>query len=193
MAGAVFTSLLAPWQGRVLLGWDTAAIVFLLWVWGDIRGRDAKATAEIATSEDDSRAIADLMLIGASVASLAAVLLALVKAASLHGGPKAVLTIIAIGSVMVSWAVVNTVFTLRYAHLYYGEPPGGIDFHDDRDPRYIDFAYVAFTIGMTYQVSDTELNSGDIRHTALRHALLSYVFGTAIIATMINVLAGALR
>ncbi|MEO7556753.1 MAG: DUF1345 domain-containing protein, partial [Acidimicrobiales bacterium] len=66
----------------------------------------------------------------------------------------------------------------------------GIDFNDDAEPDYRDFAYLAFTIGMTYQVSDTDLKTKEIRRTALRHALLSYVFGTAIIAVMINVVAG---
>ena len=68
-----------------------------------------------------------------------------------------------------------------------------MDFNQDEDPTYRDFAYLAFTIGMTYQVSDTNLTDGRIRATALRHALLSFVFGTAIIATMINVVAGLLH
>ena len=67
---------------------------------------------------------------------------------------------------------------------------GGVDFNEDRRPRYSDFAYLAFTIGMTFQVSDTDLTSKAMRTTALRHALLSYVFGTAIIATTINLIAG---
>ena len=52
---------------------------------------------------------------------------------------------------------------------------------------------MAFTIGMTYQVSDTELNSRAIRSTALRQALLSYLFGAVIIAMTINVVAGLLK
>ena len=190
LVGGLFASPFAPWQASVLLGWDTAALVYMTGVWADIRGTDSKSTAEISTREDNSRAIADLLLIGASLGSLAAVLLVLVKAASLQGVSKAVLTVIAIVSVFLSWAVVHTVFMLRYAHLYFSEPPGGIDFHDKRDPTYVDFAYVAFTIGMTYQVSDTELTAQKIRQWALRHALLSYLFGTVIVATMINVIAG---
>jgi uncharacterized membrane protein len=79
---------------------------------------------------------------------------------------------------------------LHYAHLYFSEPSGGIDFHDNLEPTYIDFAYVAFTIGMIFQVSDTDLNARPLRRSALRHSLLSYVFGTVIVATMINVIAG---
>jgi uncharacterized membrane protein len=84
---------------------------------------------------------------------------------------------------------VHTVFTLRYANLYYSGKAGGIDFNQPDLPTYTDFAYLAFTIGMTFQVSDTSLRSGIIRRTALRHALLSYLFGTGILATTINLVA----
>ncbi|TMK44127.1 MAG: DUF1345 domain-containing protein, partial [Actinobacteria bacterium] len=115
----------------------------------------------------------------------------LVKASSEHGGAKALLTVVAVVSVFLSWAVVHMTFTLRYARLFFTGPRGGIDFHDDdRDASYLDFAYVAFTIGMTYQVSDTDLTNRQIRSAALRHALLSYLFGTVIIAMTINVIAG---
>ena len=43
---------------------------------------------------------------------------------------------------------------------------------------------------MTFQVSDTNIQNGQIRATALRHMWLSYLFGTVIIATTINLVAG---
>jgi uncharacterized membrane protein len=92
-------------------------------------------------------------------------------------------------SVVLAWAIVHTVYTLRYADLYYSLG-GGIDFNANDDPDYRDFAYLAFTIGMTYQVSETNIQSNFLRRTALKHALLSFVFGTAIIAMTINVVAG---
>jgi uncharacterized membrane protein len=190
LVGGVLVSPLSSWEASILFGWDTAALVYLIGVWSDIRGTDTEATAEIATREDSSRASADLMLIGASLGSLAAVLLVLAEAAHSRGIVKAVLSVFAIVSVFLSWAVVHTVFMLHYAHLYFSEPSGGIDFHDNSEPTYIDFAYVAFTIGMTFQVSDTDLNTRPLRRSALRHALLSYVFGTVIVAAMINVIAG---
>ena len=78
-----------------------------------------------------------------------------------------------------SWAAVHTVFTLRYAQLFYrgGGNGSGIDFNEDDPPDYRDFAYLALTIGMTFQVSDTDLGSKAIRRTALRHALISWIFG----------------
>jgi len=97
---------------------------------------------------------------------------------------------LSLASVALAWATVHTLFTTRYARLYYTGPDGGIDFNEADPPRYADFAYVAFTIGMTFQVSDTDLRTDEIRRTALRHALLSYVFGVVVIATTINLVAG---
>jgi uncharacterized membrane protein len=88
---------------------------------------------------------------------------------------------------------VQTVFTSRYARLYYSHPAGGIDFNQEAPPRYSDFAYLAFTVGMTFQVSDTDLQTSAVRATALRHALLSYLLGAVILATTINLISGLIR
>jgi uncharacterized membrane protein len=150
---------------------------------------DAAATAKHAAIEDLSRSTADLILILASVVSLIGVGLSLLEASDTEGLEKAMIVGVASVSVILSWATVHTVFTLRYARLYYGAG-GGIDFNGDRAPTYTDFAYLAFTIGMTYQVSDTSIASKAIRRTALRHAYMSYLFGTVVVAMTINVVAG---
>jgi len=80
--------------------------------------------------------------------------------------------------------------TPRGTPVYYIDEDGGIDFNEPDPPTYLDFAYLAFTIGMTFQVSDTDLTHKVIRATALRHALLSYLFGAIIVATTINLVAG---
>jgi len=130
-----------------------------------------------------------VFLLVAAVASLLAVGLVIVTAGG--GGLAQGLQVgLGVASVILSWTVVHTVYTLRYARLYYGGSDGGVDFNADDPPRYADFAYLAFTIGMTYQVSDTDLKTKEIRGTALRHALLSYLFGTVIVATTINLVAG---
>ena len=97
-------------------------------------------------------------------------------------------------TIFLSWGVIHTVYALRYARLYYAAPVGGIDFkHKGYDPCYRDFAYVAFTVGMTYQVSDTDIGAHEIRYTVLRHALLSFFFGAVILATTVNVIASLLN
>lgn len=183
----------APWQVTVLAGWDVVAAVFLVWLWAAALRLDADGTRTHATRDDPSRFTADLLLLSASVACLAGVGFTLLKASSAKGGAEAGLVAIAVASVVLSWSVVHSIFTLRYARLYYGDRPGGIDFNEDEPPAYRDFAYLAFTIGMTYQVSDTNLQTKSIRSTALRHGLLSYLFGTVIVAMTINVVAGLLK
>jgi uncharacterized membrane protein len=180
-----------PWQVSVLGGWDATALAFVAVVWFEVRGKDSAATEALATREDDSRTAADLVLIAASIASLVGVGFALLKAAAESGPPHVLIIALAVVSVVLSWASVHTVFMLRYARIYYAHG-GGIDFHVEERPNFGDFAYVALTIGMTFQVSDTDLTTKPIRTTALRHALLSYLFGVAIVAMTINVVAGLL-
>ena len=192
-AVGIASAFVLPWQAAVLTGWDTAAGVFLVWVWGTVARLGGEETASVATREDPNRAVADLTLVGASIGCLVGVGFTLVKAAHSEGSAAGGLVALAVASVVISWAVVHTVFMLRYARLYYGDPVGGIDFNEDIPPDFSDFAYLAFTIGMTYQVSDTDLTKRPLRRTALRHALLSFLFGTFIVAMTINVVAGLLK
>jgi len=173
-----------------LIGWDILAVVFCGWVWFTVWRLDAEATARHARQEEPSRDLADLVLLGAAVASLAAVGAVLVGAGSTGGNLEYFEAGLALISVFVSWTVIHTVFTLKYARLYYAGTPGGIDFNESGAPDYADFAYLAFTIGMTFQVSDTNIGSKPIRRTALRHAWLSFPLGAVIIATVINLVSG---
>jgi uncharacterized membrane protein len=194
-AGALafgLTWTLVPWQVALLAGWDAAAALYIAWVWLSLRRKDAEVTRELATSEDSSRAAADIVLISASVANLVGVGFALLEASSKSGPVQVTITAIALLGVALSWIAVNTVFTLRYAHLYYGDLPGGISFNDEDPPTYAEFAYLAFTVGMTYQVSDTAVTARPIRRALLRHALLSYLFGVVVLAVTINFVAGLL-
>jgi uncharacterized membrane protein len=180
----------ASWPVSVIVGWVAAAGVYLAWVWRSISGADAQRTAALATLEDPSRLTAELLLVAASGASVVAVALALIEANSDTSLVRMLTAAVAAVCLVVSWTTVNTVYTLRYARMYYGNEPGGIEFgEDDPRPAYSDFAYLAFTIGMTYQVSDTPLGSKEMRATALRHALLSFVFVTSVVAMTINIVA----
>lgn len=178
----------ASWSVSVLIGWATLTLVFLGWVWTTILYKDAKATERLALAEDDSRAAADAVILGASVVSLVAIFVTLAQAAKSSGGHAVFLAVVAVISIVLGWAAIQTTFTLMYARLFYTPPSGGIEF-EDGDPDYRDFAYTAFTIGMTYQVSDTGISQKRVRHVVVRHAMLSFVFGTTIIAVAINAVA----
>jgi uncharacterized membrane protein len=188
VAGAL--AAFSPWQVAVLSGWIVASATFVARVWMRIHRLDGKATAAVATREDGSRTAAHIMVNGASVTSLVGVGVTLARASNTSGATRFVFTLAAILTVLTSWLLVQTVFTLRYAHAYYGVPVGGIDFNTEtEDPDYHDFAYLAFTIGMTFQVADTNLTTSLMRRLTLRHALLAYLFGAVILATTINVAA----
>lgn len=187
---AALTLVSGSWSYALVVGWIAAAFTYTAWVWLRIHKLNAKETETHATREDPSRGMADTLLVLASIASLAIVGVVLVRAATFVGPSRMVLAGLAIVSVGLSWALIHTLFTLRYAFLYFDGTPGGVDFNQDDAPDYGDFAYLAFTLGMTYQVSDTSIGNSEIRRTALRHALLSYLFGAVILATVINLVAG---
>ncbi len=188
---AAITAVVGNWLFAPAIGWDATAIVFTSTVWLGIWPLPAQTTAARATREDPSRATSDLLTLGAAVASLAAVGIVLVHAHGMHGVEQGMLAFLGLLTVAVSWLTVHTIFTLRYAQMYYAEPVGGIDFNQkDELPAYRDFAYLALTIGMTFQVADTNLKTSNMRGTVLRHALLSYLFGSIVLAAAVNLIAG---
>jgi uncharacterized membrane protein len=187
---AAIVAVLGPWWLIPLAAWDGSALVFLLWMWHTLWPMDAHKTSQRARREDPARGAREAALIAASVTSLLAVGLVLVRASSTTGLDKGLLVGMGVVSIVLSWSLVHTVFTLRYAALYYAGEPGGVDFNEESSPCYSDFAYLSLTIGMTFQVSDTDLQTKGIRRTAIGHALLSYMFGALIIATTINLIAG---
>ncbi len=183
----------SSWGVSFSLGWCGVAFVVLVWTWAIIWRLNAHDTMLRARQEDLTRGASDLALLVASVASLVAVGYTLVQAGKSTGGTKAELITLAISTIVLAWLSVHTIYTVRYGDLYYRDSVGGIDFNEpDPQPDYHDFAYLAITIGMTFQVSDTSLQTKDLRRTALRHALISYLFGAVILAVTINVVASLL-
>ena len=112
----------------------------------------------------------------------------MIQSSNRHGDPVSIaLVILGVLGTMVAWALVNTVYAFKYARMYFVDHHGsGFDFNQDSSPTYSDFAYLAFTIGMSYGVSEVEPNTTGTRRKALMHALLSYFFGTVLIAVAIN-------
>ena len=199
LIGVIVAMAVTPfvtWPLAVLVGWDAAGLTFLIAVLPVIVRADGSRTKRVATREDETRDTAGLLVQASCAASLVSVALALGFAKHESGGRRTLIVTIAIITMILSWTVVNSVFTLRYADLFYrstGQTDRVIDFGYGADagpPDYRDFAYLAFTIGMTYQVSDTALHDRRLRGTVLYHAFLSYFFGVVIVATGVNVIAG---
>lgn len=174
------------WRYGLLTGWMVGAATFVGWTWVTVWPLGPEQTAVHAGRDDRGRDLLDVLVLAAAVASLGAVAILLLDKAN-NSGLDAVLSL---GSVALAWLTVHTVYLTRYASLYYDGTPGGIDFNEDDEPQYSDFAYLAFTLGMTFQVSDTDLKTKVIRATALRHALLSFLFVAIILAVTINLVAG---
>ncbi len=177
----------AQWTAHLLVGWIVGALAFCIPLLRMAFRLDASATADVLEGAEGGRTETDVIVVIAAVASLGAVALMLLGKGS--GGAasdrafEGLLSVLAVGA---GWLAVHSVYILRYARHYLVNEPGCIDFNCDDPPRLSDFAYLSFTLGMTYQVSDTDLKTPAVRHLVLRHTLLAYVFGTVIVAATIN-------
>lgn len=185
-AAAVAVALLGLARLAALVGWAVAVSIVLVWVWRIGWPQDQRGTKRLAEDEGRSH-VTDTAVLVAAVASLVAVLEG-VATASQHDAVAVAVVVLAVVDTILSWALVNTVFALKYARLYFAGNDGGIEFHQDEPPVYADFAYVAFTVGMTYAVSETRLETTQMRKVGLGHALLSYLFGTVVIAVGVSLL-----
>ncbi len=183
---------------RVMLLWDVFAATFLLTSITICFSRSVEHIRRYARQEDGSRFFAFLMILVSSFASM--VLLALLIVSKDRAVTQAAIYLpVIIAGILLSWAMVHLMFTFHYAHRYYGddeqeekaadgEKP--LNFPGDDDPDYLDFMYFSFVIGMTFQVSDVEIQSKVIRRLALVHGLLAFLLNTFVVALTINIIAG---
>ena len=180
--------------------WDTFAIVILTLDWVTILRTPQRKIRELAEQQDLSRLLVFLFVVVTACAALFAVGFLISAHKGQLGGHLFVHLLLTLTTVISSWALVNTVYGLRYAHAYYGdsdEPSvhqhaGGLIFPGDRPPDYFDFAYFSFVVGMTCQVSDVQITSRRMRRITLVHSVLSFGFNTLILALLINTVSGLL-
>lgn len=170
----------------VLAGIAVAAAVFVVAGWAVLWPMDADRTRATVDREDFRPVAEEVALVTVALSGLVGIVV-LLRAGS-DSGPAA--AAIAPAGVFLVWAAMHLMYAARYAYLYYAGEPGGIDFNSPDAPTYRDFLYFSYNLGMTYQVSDTSVSSVRIRPVVLRHCLLSYVFGTVILATTINLVTG---
>ena len=180
-----------PPMAAPLVGWDGLALTYLCLTWWLIWPLSPGQTALRATRHDPTQAVSYLLLTTAAMASLLAVGVVLFQAKRAGGVDDEIQRVgFGVASIVMSWAMVHTVYALRYATIHYSSSNGGVDFNEPEPPSYRDFAYLAFTIGMTFQVSDTPLRNPIMRRTALLHALMAYALVTVILAATVNLIAG---
>lgn len=182
-----------------MASWIAFAATTLLIIWSTILVLHPKETAAVASEEDNTRFLIFVFIIAAAVVSLFAIVLLLKSAPDAKGVSKHIFLTAA--SVFFSWTLIHTVFALRYANLYYTYPTRkhldgdtgkheGLDFPGDEPPDFLDFAYFAFVLGMTFQVADVSITSRNIRRLALLHGFIAFVYNTIIVALSINIISG---
>lgn len=174
----------------LLAGWSALSIVSVAWVLILVWPMDAAQTRAHATSEDPGRSAARVVALIGSVVSLGAVGIVLVQTRHTSLEESFVLAAIAVVAVASSWALIQVDYLLRYAHLYYTEPVGGIDFNQTDEPMYTDFAYFSLGLGVAYQVADTNVSRNAFRRVIIAQMMLAYLFGAVILATIINLVTG---
>lgn len=179
---------------QIMIGWVVFSVSMITLSWMTFFITKSSQIRKQAKIQDPNRSLVFIVVIVATCASFLAVILLLVT--KKHGNEGAAYHMpIAVGGMIFSWLLIHTVFTLRYAHIYYGDHPSkddvaaeGLEFPGNEKPDYFDFAYFSFVLGMTFQVSDVQIKSKRIRHIALFHGMLSFGFSTIMIALTINVL-----
>jgi len=193
LGAALLVALFLPWRSAAYAGWNAALLALLLLAWLHIWKRSAAETHQYAAADDPGRTAVTLIVLVACGSSLLSTVALLHRAKAIAGVEGQALVALCLANVSLCWAVAHTAFALRYAHLYYREDEegvGGVEFPGQAAPCYFDFAYLAFTIGMCFQVSDTTVSSPQIRRMALLHALIAFVFNTAILAFALNLVFG---
>lgn len=181
---------------RIMLAWDVFGATLITLGWTVIFARSTSKIREFARREDGSRLYVFLLVLISSFASMIAVLM-LILSKSESDKHHTIYLIATIAGMLFSWIIVHTTFTFHYAHMYYDHDDsnphlkvGGLDFPSEKTPDYLDFAYFAFVIGMTFQVSDVEISNRKIRRLALAHGLISFVLNTFVVALTVNLIAG---
>ena len=180
----------------IMLVWDVFCLSYLIMAWIVLCTRSTIQMRELAKKEDNSRIVVSILIIAASFASMFMVLLLILSKDS-PTSQIFPLTVAVLG-VLLSWIMVHTIFTFHYAMMYYDDDETdpnqhaeGLDFPGgEKKPDYIDFAYFAFVIGMTFQVSDVEITCRAIRRKVLVHGLISFAINTFVVALTINIIAG---
>jgi uncharacterized membrane protein len=198
---AVVAALLAPaWIAgltRSVTIYDAGAAVLIVVLWLVGMQGDARDTARRAAAEDPGRNVVLTIVLLSSIAGLSAAIAILGHGPHVHT-PAERTFVYGLGmlAVVAGWFVIHTMFTFRYAHLYYydsdedGSAQRGLKFPGTDDPNDYDFAYFSFVIGMTFQVSDVQIVDGGMRRLVLAHGLISFAYNSTIIALVINIISG---
>ena len=180
----------AAWQDALAMGFDLAAALFLLSLLPLLR---RFPVAEMRRHADENDANRTLIVVVSTLLALVVMAAISGELAAARGGDHLAMIKLLV-TLVLAWLFANSVYALHYAHVFYfgsgeaGEHRGGIEFPGTRSPDYSDFAYFAFTLGMTFQTSDVAISAPSVRRLVLVQSLASFVFNIGVIAFTINAL-----
>lgn len=188
-AGAVWLG--APRGSQLLVGWDIGAAIYLALMWRLFLTADKAQVRQRAAREDEGPSMLLLVVLAAILASLGGVIDAMLAAKDAAGEGRAFITACAGATLVLSWLVLQTIFVPHYAHRHFGDGAGkgGIGFPGEPPGSYMDFVYLAFSVGATFQVSDNTILTSRLRRLVTAHAAAAFVYNTAILALGINIIA----
>ena len=185
------------WPARILGTWNAFVFTTLGFIWTMILTAEPEEVVSKAKLEDSSRTAIFVIVVLGACSSVFAVAFELASAKTLDPRHAGMHVLFAILTIAASWILVHTTFTLRYAHHFYStdgtdEKAAGLNFPDEPEPDYLDFAYFSFTLGMCSQTSDVSVSSSPLRRLVLVHCLISFAFNVAILGFTINTVSSLL-
>ncbi|URD60111.1 DUF1345 domain-containing protein [Sphingomonas sp. KRR8] len=179
--------VMGRWGLGVLIGFDIAAMLFLLLVLPLLGTREARIIREAAASNDANRT-----LLLALTGIVMIVLLTAITAETMGGhNPEPFTKAVVILTLALAWLFSNTVYALHYAHMVYrrgNKHCHGLQFPGTEVPVYWDFVYFSFTCGMAFATSDVVIADQAIRRVVTLHSLAAFAFNIGVLAFTINVL-----
>jgi uncharacterized membrane protein len=183
-----------PVVSRLLVAWCVGVAAYVVLIVAQAGGQSQQALRRTATQLDDSAPVITLFAILATGASLGAVA-TLVAAPNASGSAHVLDLVLAVATMILSWIFVQVVFTVHYAHVYYGDDAdghsrGGLDFNGDDAPDFYDFLYFTVTVGATSQTSDVDVTSKRMRRIVVAQGAYAFLFNTSILALAVNLAAG---
>ena len=185
---------------RAVLGWDAGVAALIAWIMAMMATSTHDHMRRRAARQDLGRWVILLAIVAGALVSMAAIAVIQKSLKAAQGEESALYLGLIVTTIVLSWSLVHTVFTLHYAHGYYGPTDdlddadglvGGLEFPSENQPDYWDFMYFSYVVGMTAQVSDVQVSGRQLRRLTLIHGVVSFFFNTIILALTINIVASS--
>ncbi|WP_346826133.1 DUF1345 domain-containing protein [Serratia inhibens] len=182
---------------RLMIGWNVLAWLYLLFLWRLMLVSTPQHIRQIARSQDESASMVLALVSIGCLVSILSIMFELGTTRQVSDSLKTLHLTLTGTTLVVSWLLLPTAFTMHYAHQFYRKEaqqdplplvfPGNL-----AEPTYLDFAYFSFTIAVASQTADVAVGAAEVRRITLLQSVISFVFNMVILGLSINVGAGLL-